>query len=169
MNNPNVGLPEHLFEYVSSITPMVNVDLIIYNSNNEVLFTWREDKFYGPGWHIPGGIVRYKENFLNRINIVAKDECNCKKLSSISLIDIYQVMNPYRSIRGHFISFLFKAKFTSELNTTKGKIEWFKTVPDNILKQQRKYIKSIHKIMTEENISEIDLGNIMDDYGPENE
>ena len=56
------GLPDDIFYLVSRLTPMINVDLLIVNERNEKLLTWREDQFYGPGWHIPGGIIRFKES-----------------------------------------------------------------------------------------------------------
>ena len=28
MDNANNGLPEHLFKYISSITPLINIDLV---------------------------------------------------------------------------------------------------------------------------------------------
>jgi colanic acid biosynthesis protein WcaH len=40
--NPKEGLPEEVFLFTSRISPMVNVDMLILNSCNEVLFTWRE-------------------------------------------------------------------------------------------------------------------------------
>ena len=42
------GLPDEIFYLVSRLTPLINVDLLIVNKNNEKLLTWREDKFYGP-------------------------------------------------------------------------------------------------------------------------
>ena len=57
-----LGLPDDIFYLVSRLTPMINVDLLIVNEQNEKLLTWREDQFYGPGWHIPGGIIRFKED-----------------------------------------------------------------------------------------------------------
>ncbi|MEO1944761.1 MAG: NUDIX domain-containing protein, partial [Candidatus Thioglobus sp.] len=67
IKNPNSGLPEEVFLFTSRITPIVNVDLIIRNNNNETLLTWRGGDYYSPGWHIPGGIVRYKESMHERI------------------------------------------------------------------------------------------------------
>ena len=43
-------LPEELFYFISSITPLTNVDLLIKNKDNQTLLTWRDDKYYGPGW-----------------------------------------------------------------------------------------------------------------------
>lgn len=57
---PEKGLPEPVFEFVSSVTPMVNVDLLVRDENNRILLSWREDKFSGNVWHIPGGIIDRK-------------------------------------------------------------------------------------------------------------
>jgi colanic acid biosynthesis protein WcaH len=57
------GLPQELFYFVSQLTPMVNVDLLIKNQKGQTLLTWRDDQFYGSAWHIPGGIIRFKESF----------------------------------------------------------------------------------------------------------
>ena len=46
---------------------MLNTEL----SLKEILLTWRDDKFYGPAWHIPGGVVRYGETLENRVHLVA--------------------------------------------------------------------------------------------------
>lgn len=39
---PEQGLPEELFPFVSQITPLVNVDLLIRDPQCGVLLTWRE-------------------------------------------------------------------------------------------------------------------------------
>ena len=68
------GLTEEIFYFISKLTPLVNVDLLIKNELNETLLTWRDDKFYGPAWHIPGGIIRFREKFDSRILKVAMQE-----------------------------------------------------------------------------------------------
>ena len=59
IDDPREGLTEEIFYFISKLTPLVNVDLLIKNELNETLLTWRHDKFYGPAWHIPGGIIRF--------------------------------------------------------------------------------------------------------------
>ena len=59
--NPTKGLSEETFLLISQLTPMVNVELLIQDKNKGTLLTWRHDKFYGPAWHLPGGIIRFKE------------------------------------------------------------------------------------------------------------
>jgi colanic acid biosynthesis protein WcaH len=71
------GLPEDVFLLISQLTPLVNVDLLIKNEKGQTLLTWREDGFFHPGWHVPGGIIRYKESFAERIQVVAANELGC--------------------------------------------------------------------------------------------
>lgn len=59
--NPSSGLPDELFFYISRVTPMVNVDLLIKDEDGRTLLSWRNDQYAGKGWHLPGGIVRFKE------------------------------------------------------------------------------------------------------------
>ena len=71
---PAAGLPEELFLLVSRLTPLVNVDLLVQDEGLGTLLTWRADEFYGPGWHVPGGIIRYKETAEDCIRATAERE-----------------------------------------------------------------------------------------------
>ena len=48
--------------------------MLIKNEQNHTLLTWRDDGHYPPGWHVPGGIIRYKETIAERVKAVAKNE-----------------------------------------------------------------------------------------------
>lgn len=72
-------LGKELFEFCSSIVPVLNVDVLLVNSEERYLLTWRDDDFYGPGWHVPGGVVRHKETLENRVKQVVKTECGHDK------------------------------------------------------------------------------------------
>ena len=54
IDDPKEGLTEEIFYFISKLTPLVNVDLLIKNELNETLLTWRDDKFYGQARHIQG-------------------------------------------------------------------------------------------------------------------
>jgi colanic acid biosynthesis protein WcaH len=56
------GLPEPVFLLISRLTPLLGVDLLIQDALGHTLLTWRHDAHYGPGWHVPGGILRYKKS-----------------------------------------------------------------------------------------------------------
>ena len=82
---PSKGLPDDLFYYVSSITPMINVDLLIKNKKGHTLLAWRDDQYAGKGWHIPGGIIRFKESINEGVRIY----CDLKKLGApIEFFDV---------------------------------------------------------------------------------
>src|SRR5436190_14846458 len=74
LGEPRDGLPEDVFHFVSRLTPLVNVDLLIKDEGSRTLLTWRDDEFYGPGWHVPGGIIRFKEPAVDRVRACAREE-----------------------------------------------------------------------------------------------
>ena len=68
LSDPSKGLPENLFLFISRVTPLINVDLLIKNERNQTLLIWRKSgQLYNEGWHVPGGIIRFKERINTRI------------------------------------------------------------------------------------------------------
>lgn len=106
--NPAEGLPEELFLYISRTTPLINVDLLIKDERGRTLLSWRNEKYTGIGWHVPGGIVRFKEILETRIKIVAETEIGTEVRFDRTPLAIHQIIHPSQNIRGHFISFLYK-------------------------------------------------------------
>ncbi len=142
---PTRGLPEDIFYFVGRLTPYVNVDLIIRCPKNGVLLTWRNDKFSGKGWHIPGGIVRFKEKIKDRIKKVGLNELGIKIYKFKGPIDINEIIINQKE-RSHFISLLFECyiqkKEKKKLdNIVKNNInmKFFKKKPKNFLKLQEIY------------------------------
>lgn len=143
VTDPNKGLPEEVFLFASRVTPMVNVDLWIRNENNETLLTWRGGSYYAPGWHIPGGIVRYKESLYDRIDKMSQLELGTTVLYDKSPVLINEIIrSPERKNRGHFISFLFDCQLTTQpddrLRYIKGdprhkEWKWHKGCPMDII------------------------------------
>lgn len=111
--NPAKGLGEEVFLFISRMTPMVNVDLLIKNEENQTLLTWRDDGFFPSGWHIPGGIVRYKEKITYRIKAVAACELGATVKFKKEPLAIMEGINAKRKSRGHFISFLYECRLKS--------------------------------------------------------
>ena len=59
------GIGKILFESISRLTPAVSVELIIKSRDQRSsLLTWRDDDLYGPGWHVPGGVVGSRRRLL---------------------------------------------------------------------------------------------------------
>ena len=72
--NPQAGLPDEVFRFVSRITPLVNIDLLIKDDSGRTLLSWRDDRYSGTGWHLPGGIIRFKEAMETRVKKVMESE-----------------------------------------------------------------------------------------------
>ena len=148
ISDPRDGLPEELFYFASSITAMANVDLLIKNKNNQTLLIWRDDKYYGPGWHIPGGIIRFKETFASRIHKVADLELGMSVTFNKNPITIKELFAKNRDVRGHFITFLYECypKSVPDINRKynggepkHGQWSWHEKSPLNIIKQHVTY------------------------------
>jgi len=107
------GLPEVVFLFATRITPMVNVDLLVQDEWGRTLLTWREDGYYPPGWHVPGGIIRYKETFAQRIQAVALGELGAEVEFEPSPLALNEVIHPTWTNRAHFISLLYACKLQS--------------------------------------------------------
>ncbi len=142
VKNAKEGLSKDIFHFVSSLTPIINVDLLIKNENSETLLTWRSDEFYGPGWHLPGGVIRFKENPITRIEKVALGELGCQVLYDHSPLTVRSQIANDRDIRGHFISLLYKCSLKTIPSSTmkafgptpsNGQWRWHKKAPDNLL------------------------------------
>jgi colanic acid biosynthesis protein WcaH len=142
------GLPEELFFFVSRLTPLINVDLLIQDQQRRTLLTWRDDEFFGRGWHLPGGVIRYKERASDRIQKCAEEELGVQVAFEPSPLVIVETAEERRT-RGHFISLLYKCSLAGEPDPrrraeeppTVGQWAWFEECPDNILKVQQVYRK----------------------------
>jgi len=148
LGQPSQGLPEALFLLVSRLTPMVNVDLLIRNDAGQTLLTWRHDEFYGPGWHVPGGIVRFKEHFATRIAEVARIELGCAVSFTQPPLALNEIMATDRDVRGHFVSLLFECRLTTPPDPAlnfrgevpiSGQWQWHDRCPDNLIRQHEIY------------------------------
>jgi len=142
IKNPSEGLPEDIFLFVSGITPIINVDLLIKNEQNQTLLTWRDDGYWSPGWHIPGGIIRYKETIADRLNAVAANELGAKITFKKEPLAVNEFIHLSRRARGHFISLLHECTLMSPLDeklryekgTPKpGEWAWHSKCPDDII------------------------------------
>ena len=153
VKNANEGLPIDIFYFVSQLTPLINVDLLIKNKQGQVLLTWRDDRFYGPAWHIPGGIIRFKERIEDRIELVAQIELGASVNFSSQPINVRGLINSERDVRGHFISLLYLCELKSDPADEKaykvgepkqGQWAWHDKAPGNLLKVHESFRKFIN-------------------------
>lgn len=148
ITNPSVGLPQDIFYFVSRLTPLINVDLLIKDEKGRTLLSWRDDQFAGQGWHVPGGIVRYKEKLETRIQKVALAEIGVKVKFDPAPIAVSQTICRHKN-RGHFISVLYKCFLSDKFipqnaglsKKDAGYLKWHTACPGNLLKRHEIYKK----------------------------
>jgi len=147
LGDPRRGLSADVFRFVSRITPLVNVDLLIQDDRSRTLLTWRDDEFYGPGWHVPGGIIRYKESAADRIHACAREELGADVASDGAPLLVLESTRE-QDTRGHHISLLFRCRLLSPPDGARraasdrppsGQWRWHDRCPPDLLEAQRPY------------------------------
>jgi len=147
IGDPRQGLPEEAFLFVSRVTPLINVDLLIQDEAGRTLLTWRDDEFFGPGWHIPGGIIRYKELAADRIRACALTELGAEVAFDSAPLLLFENIRQHRS-RGHFISLLYRCRLLTPLDDTRrassspsaGTWRWHQGCPPDLIEAQADYV-----------------------------
>lgn len=113
------GLPEDVFLFVSRLTPLVNVDLLIRDPDGRVLLTWRDDPIFGSGCHVLGGCVRLGESFGDRIAAVARGELGVGIDFDPIPLGVFETVDESRSSRKYHVSLLFGCAMTAEPNAAR--------------------------------------------------
>jgi ADP-ribose pyrophosphatase YjhB (NUDIX family) len=142
------GLPEDVFRFVSRITPLINVDLLIKDDRGRTLFTWRDDEFFGPGWHVPGGIIRYKESSAERIRLCAREELGADVSSDPAPVFVVEVIAG-EDTRGHHVSLLYSCRLVTTPDEARraaepplpGQWRWYAGSPPDLIEEQRPYAR----------------------------
>ena len=104
LGGPGADLPWPLFRFVTEVTATTNVDLLVRDPAKGVLLSWRDDPF-GTGWHVPGSIIRHREEVTHRIATCALEEFGCPVNASERPVALIQIFDD----RGHSVSLCFPA------------------------------------------------------------
>jgi colanic acid biosynthesis protein WcaH len=146
--DPAGGLPEDFFLWVSRFVPLVNVDLLIRNAAGQILLTWRDDPIHGRGWHVPGGIIRYRETAEARIHATAIGELGADVEFDSEPIATQQAIDRHRRERAHFVSLVYRCRLLEppdeKLRFRRGTPErgqwaWHGSCPPDLIPDQAPY------------------------------
>jgi colanic acid biosynthesis protein WcaH len=147
-SEPSGGLPLEFFLFLSRFTPLVNVDLWIQDEARRTLLTWRHDDTYGAGWHVPGGIIRYKETAEDRIRATACRELGTDVAFLPQPFAVEQAIDPDRRERGHFISLVYRCRLLgppdpalryAQDEPRRGQWAWHAGCPTDLIAAQAHY------------------------------
>jgi ADP-ribose pyrophosphatase YjhB (NUDIX family) len=145
--DPHRGLPLDLFLFISRLVPMVNVDLLIKDDREQVLLTWRDDEIHGAGWHVPGGMIRFKESAADRIRATAREELGAEVVFEPNP-SVEEIIEPERKLRGHHVALVYSCRLISELDETLrfkggkptgGQWAWHESCPSNLIAAHKRY------------------------------
>lgn len=112
--------------------PILCVDGVVVDSKKRVLLTKRSILPFKGYWHLPGGVVFFKEKTEKAVIRIIKKETGLNT-KIICLIDVYS--DPKRDPRGHFVTIayllkLVKGKLKSDFQSEK--IKFFFKLPGKI-------------------------------------
>ena len=149
VGDPAQGLPQDASLLIGRMTPLVNVDLLIQDDDGRTLLTWRDDEFFGAGWHLPGGVIRFKERAADRILACARQELGTEVSHDAEpLLILESIREPHD--RGHLISLLYRCQLRGELVEAKkatadpppaGQWHWHLHCPPNLVEVQAPYAR----------------------------
>ncbi len=133
LDGQGADLPPVLFRFVTEIAATSNIDLLVQDGQGRVLLAWREDAF-GRGWHVPGSIIRHREEIGHRIQACAADEFGCDLAVAARPVALVQIFDD----RGHSVSLCFAAALqggqprtvTAADTPRPGDLCWFDAAPD---------------------------------------
>lgn len=126
-------LPAPLFRFITAVTPTPNVDLLVQDAEKGILLAWRDDAF-GTGWHVPGSLIRHREEVAHRVAACARDEFGCEVEVAdrpVALIEIFDD-------RGHTLGLCYQTTLRGSPGKRvigeddppeAGDLRWFATLP----------------------------------------
>lgn len=136
LNGRGAELPWPLFRFINEVVATANVDLLVRDPALGVLLAWRDDPF-GRGWHVPGSIIRHREEIGHRIAACARDEFGCEVAVGDRVAAVIQIFDD----RGHSVSLCYEAALRGPLGRRligaedrpePGDLRWFEAVPADL-------------------------------------
>jgi colanic acid biosynthesis protein WcaH len=113
-----------------------------------VLLTWRDDPYFGSGWHVPGSALRFQETMLDRLHQCAQEELGATVQPEPEPFTLVEEIQAGRRTRGHNVSAAFRCRLLSGPDPARayvagapqaGQWAWHATCPPDLLPVHRVY------------------------------
>jgi len=134
-------LPEkEFFDIYSKVTKLV-VGLVIKNEKG-ILLTLRKKNGWINQWHIPGGIVHYREAIKDTVKRIAKEELGV----DVSIKKILGYIEYFSEIEergfGYTVGLVFSVdpENNNFLEGDSKKVEFFKSLPENTVQEEKVFL-----------------------------
>ncbi len=133
---------EEEFEFIYSRVPRLCVDLIVKNEQG-ILLTLREKHGWIGQWHLPGCTIHIGETALDAVSRAASEELGIKvKVQKFLGYNEYHSEQKERGY-GYSVSLVFLCIPLDKnitLDSHTSKFEFFKSLPENTIAEQKEFI-----------------------------
>lgn len=138
-------LTQSEFASIYSRVPRLCVEAIILDPQKGVLLTKRAIEPDLGMWHTPGGTVFYKEKLTDAVRRIARKELGL----DVATGEILGVIE-FNSAHNHAVSPAIAVKpleqtFTINLNAEASEYAFFKTLPKNLIEDEREFLLNLLK------------------------
>lgn len=134
------------FKTIYSKVPRLCVDLVIKDKDS-LLLTLRQKHGWEGKWHLPGGTVYFRELISEAINRVAQEELGISVKIEKHLGYIEYFSEEKERGFGYTVSLVFLCNIETgelEIDDQVEKAEFFQTLPDNIIEEQKIFLKKYY-------------------------
>ena len=121
MNKTPPPLPLDIFMQVVKHTPLISIDLLIYNDNNDVLLGWRTNLPAKDFWFVPGGRIFKNESIREAFSRIARCETGINLNTEQAVFHgVYEHIYPNENFADeagfgtHYIVLAFEVKLSGE-------------------------------------------------------
>lgn len=149
IGHPHPGfLPFDVFLFISRHVPLFTVDLWVQDDAGRVLLTWRDDPYFGSGWHVPGSALRFQETIAHRLRECAREELGTDVAYDPVPMDLLEEIEPHVRNRGHNVSAAYSCRLLAPPDPEReyrggeplsGQWAWHVACPPNLLPVHRVY------------------------------
>jgi colanic acid biosynthesis protein WcaH len=133
-------VPADLFMQIVRFTPLVSIDLLIYNEKDEVLLGWRTNQPARDWWFVPGGRIYKDESVRDAFSRIMEAETGQELgIDQTHFHGVYEHFHPgqnYMNEPGfgtHYVVLAFEVRMAARLNSLPAfqhsKYKWL-TVPE---------------------------------------
>lgn len=134
LKHPERGLPQEVFDALVRVVPFIACELVVISPRKELLLVWRDDQYW-KGWHFPGGLLRYRECWEERIQKIARLELGVR----IKRWKFLFAVNHPHTVRGHGVSLVWLCRAAQLPKAGK----FFTRMPANIIPAHRQMWKKV--------------------------
>lgn len=135
------------FKTIYYKVPRLCVDLVI-KDKDKLLLTLRKKHGWEGKWHLPGGTIYFKEPIFEAVKRVSQEELGIEVNIEKHLGFIEYFSEEKERGFGYTVSLVFLCNISSgelELDDQAERAEFFQSLPDNIIDEQKIFLDKLKK------------------------